>query len=113
MKLSQLIHVHVHCILYAPLAKNTPSTLNFIYTRLFNPSLLPSLVSQGDLRPDGAANLLTIFEGKFTRLKEDRDNIIKAKEALELAEPGEHQDAVTAATLADVCTSPVLHILAQ
>ena len=33
--------------------------------------------------------MLTIFEGKFTRLKEDRDNIIKAKEALELAEPGE------------------------
>jgi dynein heavy chain 1 len=43
---------------------------------------------QGELRPDDAANLLTIFEGKFTRIKEDRDNVIKAKEALELAEPG-------------------------
>ena len=48
-----------------------------------------SLVSlQGDLRPDDAANMLTIYEGKFTRLKEDRDNLIKAKEALELADPG-------------------------
>ena len=31
---------------------------------------------------------MTIYEGKFTRLKEDRDNLIKAKEALELADPG-------------------------
>ena len=46
-------------------------------------------LSQGDLRPDDAANMLTIFEGKFTRLKDDRDNLIKAKEALELADPGE------------------------
>ena len=29
------------------------------------------------------------MEGKFTRLKEERDNITKAKEALELAEPGQ------------------------
>ncbi len=29
-----------------------------------------------------------IYEGKFLRLKEDRDNLIKAKDALELAEPG-------------------------
>ena len=33
--------------------------------------------------------MLTIYEGKFTRLKDDRDNLIKAKEALELADPGE------------------------
>ena len=44
---------------------------------------------QGDLKPDEAANMLTIYEGKFTRLKDDRDNLIKAKEALELADPGE------------------------
>ena len=50
---------------------------------------MPLCYIQGELRPDNAANLLTIFEGKFTRLKEDRDNVIKAKEALELAEPGE------------------------
>ena len=29
------------------------------------------------------------MEGKFSRLKEERDNITKAKEALELAEPGQ------------------------
>lgn len=33
---------------------------------------------------------LTIFEGKFSRLKEERENVAKAKEALELSEPGEH-----------------------
>ena len=43
---------------------------------------------QGDLKPEDAANMLTVYEGKFTRLKEDRDNLIKAKEALELADPG-------------------------
>ena len=43
----------------------------------------------GELRPDLATNTLTIFEGKFARLKEDRDNIGKAKEALELQEIGE------------------------
>ncbi|XP_072172912.1 cytoplasmic dynein 1 heavy chain 1-like [Diadema setosum] len=43
---------------------------------------------QGDLRPDTATNALFIFEGKFTRLKEDRDNVAKAKEALELQELG-------------------------
>ena len=31
---------------------------------------------------------LTVYDGRFARLKEERDNIIKAKEALELAEPG-------------------------
>ena len=43
---------------------------------------------QGEIRPDTAMSQLTIFDGKFSRLKEDRDNIIKAKEALELADPG-------------------------
>jgi dynein heavy chain 1 len=43
---------------------------------------------QGDLKPDEAASMLTIYEGKFTRLKDDRENLIKAKEALELADPG-------------------------
>ena len=40
------------------------------------------------MKPDDAASMLTIYEGKFTRLKDDRDNLIKAKEALELADPG-------------------------
>ncbi len=43
---------------------------------------------QGELRPDEALKALTIFEGKFVRLKEERDNVARAKEALELAEPG-------------------------
>ncbi|XP_059178510.1 cytoplasmic dynein 1 heavy chain 1-like isoform X2 [Physella acuta] len=42
----------------------------------------------GEMRPDIALKSLTIFEGKFARLKEERDNVAKAKEALELAEPG-------------------------
>ena len=32
--------------------------------------------------------MLTISEGKFTHLKDDRDNLIKAKEALKLADSG-------------------------
>ena len=32
--------------------------------------------------------MLTIFEGKFAHLKDDRDNLIKAKEALKLANAG-------------------------
>jgi dynein heavy chain 1 len=43
---------------------------------------------EGNMTPDEALNALTIFEGKFTRLKEERDNVSKAKEALELSEPG-------------------------
>lgn len=40
------------------------------------------------MRPDNALKSLTIFEGKFNRLKEERDNVARAKEALELSEPG-------------------------
>ena len=39
---------------------------------------------QGDLTPDNAKSTLSLYEGKFLRLKEDRENISKAKEALEL-----------------------------
>ena len=46
------------------------------------------LIPQGEIRPDSATSTLTIYEGTFTRLKEERENVIKAKEALELAEPG-------------------------
>ena len=42
----------------------------------------------GHLRPEDALHSLTIFEGKFQRLQEDRSNLIKAKEALELADSG-------------------------
>ncbi len=40
----------------------------------------------GKIRPDDALQQLQIFESKFTRLKEERDNVVKAKEALELQE---------------------------
>ena len=43
---------------------------------------------EGHLRPDDALQQLQLFENKFTRLKEERDNVGKAKEALELLEPG-------------------------
>lgn len=43
---------------------------------------------EGSLQPSDAVNALAIFEGKLMRLKEERDNVAKAKEALELAEPG-------------------------
>ena len=43
---------------------------------------------EGHLRPDEALQQLQIYEGKFSRLKDDRDNVAKAKEALELQEPG-------------------------
>lgn len=42
----------------------------------------------GGIKPEGALSTLAIFEGKFGRLKDDRDNVQKAKEALELIEPG-------------------------
>ncbi|XP_065684969.1 cytoplasmic dynein 1 heavy chain 1 isoform X1 [Hydra vulgaris] len=42
----------------------------------------------GVIKSETALNTLAIFEGKFNRLKEDRDNIQKAKEALELIEIG-------------------------
>lgn len=40
----------------------------------------------GKIRPDDALQQLQIFEGKYTRLKEERDNVAKAKEALNLQE---------------------------
>ena len=41
------------------------------------------------MRPDEALKILAVFEGKLARLKEERDNLAKAKEALELSEPGD------------------------
>lgn len=43
---------------------------------------------EGSLRPDEALTQLQLFESKYARLKEERDNVAKAKEALELQEPG-------------------------
>ena len=42
----------------------------------------------GNVRPDQALNTLAIMEGRFVRLKDERDKIQKAKEALELVEAG-------------------------
>ncbi|XP_018494643.2 dynein heavy chain, cytoplasmic [Galendromus occidentalis] len=39
---------------------------------------------QGSLKPQDAMQQLAIFEGKLTRLREDREKLHKAKEALEL-----------------------------
>lgn len=41
---------------------------------------------EGSMSPSDATSKLMIFETKFTRVKEDRDNLVKAKEALELLE---------------------------
>ena len=49
----------------------------------------------GNLKPDNALSSLAIFEGKFSRLKEDRDNVSKAKEALELVDPGRRRSVLT------------------
>lgn len=43
---------------------------------------------QGDMKPDEAVKALTILEGQFLRLKEERANIQRAKEALELTDEG-------------------------
>ncbi|KAJ3290947.1 hypothetical protein HK104_006430 [Borealophlyctis nickersoniae] len=39
---------------------------------------------QGDIKPDIATNTLSIFEGRVTRLKEEYDQVSRAKEALGL-----------------------------
>ena len=36
------------------------------------------------MKPDQALKQLQVFDTKFTRIKEERDNMIKAKDALEL-----------------------------
>ena len=41
---------------------------------------------EGNIRPDVALQRLALFESKYSRLKEERDNVSKAKEALELQE---------------------------
>ncbi len=43
---------------------------------------------EGHMRPDEALQRLQLFETKYSRLKEERDKVGKAKEALELQETG-------------------------
>ena len=68
------------------LKENTkiPTNSNLLYVEYF------FVVVQGNLKPEDATNALKMFEGKLQRLKEERDNVVKAKEALELAEPGNY-----------------------
>ena len=40
--------------------------------------------TNGQLKPDQALKSLQVFETKFSRIKEERDNMVKAKDALEL-----------------------------
>lgn len=50
---------------------------------------------QGNTRPDSALKSLAVYEGKLSRLKEDRSNVAKAKEALELMEQGKCPNCCT------------------
>lgn len=43
---------------------------------------------EGSLQPADAVGRLVVFESKFSRVKEDRENLVKAKDALDLLEPG-------------------------
>ncbi|CAG0913348.1 unnamed protein product [Notodromas monacha] len=43
---------------------------------------------EGHIRPEEALQRLSMYETRFLRLKEDRENVAKAKEALELQDPG-------------------------
>jgi len=49
---------------------------------------LAVVVVEGHLRPDEALQHLQLYKSKFAQLKEERDNVAKAKEALELQELG-------------------------
>ena len=43
---------------------------------------------QGTMKPENALTSLSLFESKLTRLKDDRENIIRAIEALEITDQG-------------------------
>lgn len=50
--------------------------------------LTGNLFHQGNLRPEEALQSLTIYEGNFGRLKDEREKCARAKEALELTDTG-------------------------
>lgn len=50
--------------------------------------LTSNLFHQGNLRPEDALQSLTIYEGNFGRLKDEREKCARAKEALELTDVG-------------------------
>jgi dynein heavy chain 1 len=43
---------------------------------------------EGNIRPEEALQRLNMYEARLLRLQEDRDNVAKAKETLELQDPG-------------------------
>ena len=53
--------------------------------------LLICLHLQGNMRSDVALSGLATFEAKFQRIKDERDNVARAREALELPDTGECQ----------------------
>ncbi len=60
----------------------------------------------GTLKPDQALKNLLVFEQKFNRIKEERDNMVKAKDALELRDnlsnPNDIRITVSIEELADL-----------
>ncbi len=60
----------------------------------------------GNLKPDQALKNLQVFEQKFNRIKEERDNMVKAKDALELKDnlsnPNDIRITVSIEELADL-----------
>lgn len=63
---------------------------------------------QGNLRPEEALQSLTIYEGKFGRLKDDREKCAKAKEALELTDTGLLSGSEERVQVHLVCTDPAI-----
>lgn len=63
--------------------------LGHLVSRMNEPAILYcTFMFQGNLRPEDALQALMIYEGKFGRLKDDREKCAKAKEALELTDTG-------------------------
>jgi dynein heavy chain 1 len=46
------------------------------------------------MKPDQALKLLQVFDTKFNRIKDERDNMIKAKDALELRDSSSNTNDV-------------------
>lgn len=49
------------------------------------------MCSKGNLRSEVALSGLATFESKFQRIKDERDNVARAREALELPDTGEYK----------------------
>lgn len=96
---AQIMSVHlVECSIYRHVQGSSPRRLRrplrppraraFTCSKAWHRDSLHSDCFQGNLRPEEALQALTIYEGKFGRLKDDREKCAKAKEALELTDTG-------------------------